>query len=1144
MPIRVECDVCGARYRVDDRRSGTEIPCKDCDADIWVPEMRRRGPSRRPARGGGRSRGRGDDGWDDFEDEPREATNIWANPTVFVVCLIAGGLVVAGIVFGAMYALKSDPAEPPQVAQNDSEKPEEINPAPNPNPRPRPNNFNPRPNPNPVNPQPKPKPEPINKPQIDGNPLNKGAIPMGFQPPENVPADLPPDLAGTWEVQFDPVPEPITAEPDRKLRVPFPGGVKANEVLWPNSPSYFVGLGSNTFDRDFREVYDIRNHKKLGRIFGFGASNGKSAISPDGKFYAVSNRESKGVYVWDVENSKPKGTLALASTWGAKVVQFAGTKRLAAMADSKAPLQIWSLPSGNPEKTITLPPETVEGSITFSHGGKYVAAFNKERGHPAIHLFDLDTGKFAGAISVPLQGDNDFWVPNCHVLMFSPDGEEIAGIFEESFKGKYFYSFSLKDGSQTFNFKFDDDNTFWWLTANSTPIQWFPNKKRWLLFGNMILDRDVGKVVWKFSKDQNAAAGRRVLTDDVMIGATLEKGKPTMLAFSVDEEKIGKVAETVGAGGKIVDAKLPPLTGIDRAGVQQLSLDATVGDWTAGPDPFLAGESELKDSVSVTATGGRMTNLMLSNAKAGRAIVYSLMQNTGRAPRPGRPSSTKKGTFAHLDIYNLQTGRRSDQMDLTFPTQLAAYSPSGSRIATLFQPENDRIDIWTVDDGKPVLAFRPYHEEEKSDQRVMACAFVDDDHLVTLSNQRKLVMWKLPECKAVYEIANANEPGLSPNQKYLAVSTGQGYLLLDSRTGKQEGRFNIEGVMHVAAFHPDGKRFAASCTGPRGPSIVIWSMEDGSVLSEFPIQRVHTWFGSSLPRGPSIPSSVPESIRNRITSITNRIPTSIRGNNQSMHFCHDDHLLINNSILVDVKNELIVWKYRLANGAHSPQSPDGRHWYITPKGASGAELIAAKLPEPQVAEFLAKKELKPDFLLQPGGQVSTQINIPDSGPGQSNLRQRALKNLVEKYQNTGTSVGGGSDLVIAMDMTENDTGKSQELVISKSRTPFGGGIFNQGGEEVSVSLKNISCKITFTYQGKLLNERKGVYSNQVSRYFGETLKDGESADEHLEKKMWGSAAAFFTGYSPPVYVFRDFEGKGFGLSTLSDRGPLPQGVGG
>ena len=1123
MPIRVECDVCGAKYRVDDRRAGTEIPCKDCDADIWVPEPgRSRGSARRETQGrGGRDRGVSDR-WEFADDEPAEAGGIWANPAMFVVCLVAGGLVLAGIIFGAMFAMKDDdPAEPDKIAQNE---PEKTQPEQKPENRTGPARNVPQPNSNPVFPQPnqnrnenpapfnrpRPVPEPINKPVnepvnpvVENNPINNEADPPGLI--EQAP--LPADLAGTWDYKPDPLPEPIVFEDERKLRVPFPTGVNANEVLWPTTPSFFVALGKNTFDRDSREVYDIRNRKDIGKIFGFRGWGGIHVLSPDGKFFAISNGDSNGVYVWDVAKSKRKGTLPLPASRGAAALGFAGPNRLAAIADDKAPLQVWSLPSGNPERTINLPEAAVAKSLTFSHGGKYAAIHSRKKESPAIHLIDLETGQFAGAVSVPRKGDNDFWVPECHALMISPDGEEIAGLFEEFGQGKNFFVFNLeKDAQVVFEYKFEDEHNTWWLDANSTPIQWFPSKKRWLIFGNLLLDREVGKLVWRFSTDKNTAASRRVLNDQLMIGATLEKGKPTLTSFPVEEDKIAKVADTVGAGGQLVDAKLPPLTAIDRGAVKLLSLDSGAGGWSARPDPAPAGESPLKDSVSVTATGGRMTGLLLSNPASGRAVVFSEFQRSPR-PIPGRTTATK-GTIAHIDVYNLRTGRRADQLDFEFLTRMAAFSPSGNRIASVLEPDKDRIDLWSADEGKPVLALRPYNDEDKNYRRVEAVAFVDDEHLLTLNNQKKLVMWKLPECRAVYEIAEATDPGLSPNQQYLAVSTGHGYLLLDSRTGNHVGSFNIAGTMHAAAFHPDGSRFAASCTGPRGPSIVVWSMEDGSVLTEFPIQTTA----------------------------------------KSMHWCAGDHLLMNNETLIDVEHELIVWKYRLppGNGAHSAQSPDGRHWYITPKGASGAELIAATLPEPRVSEFLAQKKLEPEFLLQPGGQLSVQINIPDSGPGQEKLRQRTLQNLVAKYQDTGTSVGGGSDLVIAMDLNENDTGKSQELVLQQTRSPFGAPIFNRlgGGEEISVPLKNIECKVTFTYQGKLLHEQKATYSNSVSGFFSERIKEGLSPEQHLEQKMWGMAGSFFTNYSPPVYVFRDFEGKGFGLSTLTDRGSLPQGVGG
>jgi hypothetical protein len=366
---------------------------------------------------------------DDFDyEEPAEAGGFSSNPAMFLVCLAAGGLVLAGIVFGVMYALKHDPAAPDQIAQNDPEKQPVIEPDPAPQPNPVP--FNPAPRPNPVNPALEPKPDPFNRdpkpdpfnrqpepivpgpvnpPVINNEPERELPMPRGFLPPDKDLPALPPDLAGEWDVKFDALPEPIAFEEERKLRVPLPTGVKLQDVLWPTTPSFFVGLGSNGSDREIREVFDIRTRKKVGRIGGFRAWGGKSALSPDGKFFAVSNHDSKGVFVWDVEGSKTKGTLPFPSSSGAKVLNFAGPKRLVAAADAKSPLQVWSLPDGNPERTIAMPEEYVAESVAFSPGGKYAAVLNKKRGEPTIQLFDLDTGKMAGAARVPQQGDNDFW---------------------------------------------------------------------------------------------------------------------------------------------------------------------------------------------------------------------------------------------------------------------------------------------------------------------------------------------------------------------------------------------------------------------------------------------------------------------------------------------------------------------------------------------------------------------------------------------------------------------------------------------------------------------------------------------------------------------------------------------------------------
>ncbi len=1145
MPIRIECEECGARFRVDDRRAGSELPCKNCGAEIFVPEPRRRGRDSQE-RSSRRSRaanpwasepGGASDFDNDYDDEPLDG-----NKTPIIIgAVLAGVLVVGGIVFaivgfGGDGKDNKDPADE-QIANNDNpqaKRPNPINPQPRPfNPQPRP--INPRPNPihpkpGPINPQPKPlnnpvvDPKPLNQPL--NNPLNNpNRNPAGFNKPDEKPPELPPELAGKWDVKFDTLPEALQLEEGKKPKINLPSSARTEDVLWPNSPSLFVALGRNGNERDVSEVYDLREKKPVGRIFNVKSWGGKVALSPDGKFYAFSTNSTNGVAVWNVTETKPQGTLPLTSRWAVKALGFAGPKLIAAIPHSEEVLQLWSLPDGTPVRTIPLPKEVAEKSLAFSHGGKYAAIYNKKHEFPSVQLFDLTTGQLAGATSVPRLATDSTWAPDCHALMFSPDGEELAGIFEASGRGKQFIVFDLKEGHVNFQYKFEEENTFWWTDANSTPIQWFPNKKRWLIFGNLLLDREVENVVWKFSKDKNFAAGRRVFNDEMMLGVQSLKNKTPMLAsFEVDEEKIAEVAKTVGAGGTLADTKLPPIKDVDLSNVRELALDVGSTQWIAKPDPAPAGESPLKTSVSVTATGGRMTGLLLSNPEAGKAVVFSELKNLGsrspfpsHIPRPNIPrlpigprgQNNTAGPFAQIDVYNLRTGRRVKQFDYEFPTRLSALSPSGNRVASILQPDQDRLDIFSTADGTPVIGFRPYKEEEKNYRIITAAAFVDDDHLLTLNNQKKLVLWKIPECQAIYQIANAEQPGLSPNQQYLAVSTGTGYLLLDSRTGRQAGSFNISGTMHAAAFHPDGTRFAASCTGTRGPSIVVWSLQDGSVLTEFPIQRT--------------------------------------ANN--MHWCDKNHLLMNNDTLVDAEHELIVWKYKMGTGAHSPQSPDGRHWYITPRGASGAELVAAKLPEPKVAEFLAMKTLKPEFLLQPGGRLSTQISLPDSGPGQKDLRQRALQNLVSKYQTYGTSVGGGADLMISMNLEQQDTGKTQELEITQSRSPFGTpfrGPFGQReeGEKVSISIQKIECNITFTYQGKPLNVRKASFSNVLSGYFSQRLPEGKSADEHLSERMWSQAAGFFAGFSPPVYIFRDFEGNGFGGSTFSDRGPLPQGVGG
>ncbi len=454
MPIRVECDVCGARYRVDDRRAGTEIPCKECDTDIWVPELPRRGGAERRPRGGRRTERAAVSDQFDYEEPEEHAGSFWSSPAVFVGFLLGGGVLLAGAVFGLMYAMKDDPAPANQVAQKDADKnPANVQPQPNPipvkpqpqpirpNPQPKPDQFNGQPKPNPFErkPQPEPiKPRPVNPPIANKPPEREKFVPRGFQPPDKNQASLPPDLAGKWDVKFDANPEPIAFEDQRKLRVPLPSGVNVQDVLWPMRPSFFVALGNNSSDRNVREVYDIRTRKKVGKIGGFRAYGGKSALSPDGKFFVISSRETNGILVWDVAGDKAKGTLPLPASRGATAMNFAGTKRLAAVTGSKSPLQIWSMPDGNPERTINLPEQYAEKSLAFSHGGKYAAVYIKKRERPRFSCSIWTPANWPGPPPCREKATTAFSFPIAMPSCFPPMARKSRGCLKSSAKASIF----------------------------------------------------------------------------------------------------------------------------------------------------------------------------------------------------------------------------------------------------------------------------------------------------------------------------------------------------------------------------------------------------------------------------------------------------------------------------------------------------------------------------------------------------------------------------------------------------------------------------------------------------------------------------------------------------------------------------------
>lgn len=623
MPIQVQCEECGARFRVGDDRAGMVLPCKNCDADMPVPGARRGNaasprrsrpePREQTAQGGGvpwqawvfgsvgiaavvacaivvvvlnRSGSKEAVADKDSPDDPKTATETqtaaeWSKELAeaervhdsdlqtavsqlkreldSAAVQIAGNPEARKQFERELRAFAADPTKLPRspavraaaksyrTARLNAHRelirkldalveapPSDVDPqaiasvaakkrrlqraadelsrldldavAVN-NPR-QPANNNPR---RPANGTQKPK--------------------GGFIKPKDGNAGL-----FTWKVEVDAPPEKFTLPENHELSLPLPPGTPARDIRFPRGHSPFVVIGKNHRKTEVRTVVDLRTQKVVGRIGGFQDFSDHCVLDPHGLYFARANTTTKGVYVWDVAANSYKGTLAL-ETINNKYLGFGGKKRLLAIGGGYAkPLNVWKLPSGDPERTIPLPKTFDVKSLTISPGGRYVALY-ETISSPAVRVYDLDTGKLAGSLTTEFGGSGS---GNCSALEFSPDGKELVGLFNFGFD-EWIACWDVATGKLQFSHEFAEKMRFkLGGTTHPLPLQWFPNKQRWLLYGQVLFDRAAMKPVFSIPTETDQHLTRKVLDDTRITSIAGTRQRPRLVSLQFDEKLLQK----------------------------------------------------------------------------------------------------------------------------------------------------------------------------------------------------------------------------------------------------------------------------------------------------------------------------------------------------------------------------------------------------------------------------------------------------------------------------------------------------------------------------------------------------------------------------------------------------------------------------
>ena len=379
-----------------------------------------------------------------------------------------------------------------------------------------------------------------------------------------------PDL---WNVKVDPpakLPAAITHEV--LLRVPpsFFGG----EVVFPTGPSVFVAVGRNGDRNDVREFWDLAAKKRIGSLRSGARLDKPFALSPDGTLFAAKNDRSFMVYT--TATGRLVAQIPVDSPF-ADYVDFAAAGKVVAGVSGDRRFEIWDLKSQKAEFDISPRDRVAKESVILSPGRNYLAMI----GRGTLWIYDMASGRKAGETTVPRNGNFDL---NCKGLAFSPDGAELAGLFD-SF-GLHLLCWDVATGRLTHQFKYDDNSGIKMpLGFDGIAFDWLTDRSGWLLFGAVVIEHQSGRKTFTIPSDTTDAkkGPRKVVGKNLVLITVGEPRNRVVRGFALPAETIARAAQLIREGGSAEDAALPPLVRADLTAARKVAASAPAPAWSVQP---------------------------------------------------------------------------------------------------------------------------------------------------------------------------------------------------------------------------------------------------------------------------------------------------------------------------------------------------------------------------------------------------------------------------------------------------------------------------------------------------------------------------------------------------------------------------------
>ncbi|NLE37217.1 MAG: hypothetical protein GX621_04250 [Pirellulaceae bacterium] len=448
-------------------------------------------------------------------------------------------------------------------------------------------------------------------------------------------------------------------------------------------------------------------------------------------------------------------------------------------------------------------------------------------------------------------------------------------------------------------------------------------------------------------------------------------------------------------------------------------------------------------------------------------------------------------------LCNLTRGKTSTRV-LKFPVGAVAVDigPSGKQVLSLPNGfgfgNKKRVDVWHVEgrDLRHEFGWKPYDQgggRMQHEQDVEWTAFVDAEHVATLSQSGRLVVWKIPEVKAVYELAivRSSKPALSPGGKYLAALTSAGLVALDAKTGDVKGFYPKAGDRGTVAFRPDGKQIALVSS----KRLQVWEFAGGKLYRDIGIGI-----------GPSRSDAVAWPAAN--------------------------YILVGGRYLVDLERYCTLWDYTGATGASSI----GRVFWCLVDSRDQVALVRQPLPHKGIEETASKLPPEAWKGIEPGATVSLEVSVTATAAEQRKIRETFEQQLRER----GIKIAPNQPFKLVV---STSIGETETIAYEKSRGFFPVPIprFRGPSSELRIiSFQKQISSVAFVINGESAWEEVVVVGAPSSVQ----LREGETAEQAV-KKHERPNIAFFDGVQIPAYVAAPREDASFGASVLTPNGLRP-----